>query len=96
MLVVMVVNPILYLKSIRDMKNIISCTSGQFTSRERTIVDAIKVKFGVINLVFYICWMPNLINGFLLWMLWFRLPAESVIVLWHVMVTLIIAILVIN
>ncbi|ENN70390.1 hypothetical protein HUJ04_002026 [Dendroctonus ponderosae] len=85
MLVVMVVNPILYLKSIRDMRNIISCTSGQFTSRERTIVDAIKVKFGVINLVFYICWMPNLINGFLMWMLWFRLPTESVIVLWHIM-----------
>ncbi|XP_066154640.1 G-protein coupled receptor 143-like isoform X1 [Euwallacea fornicatus] len=83
--VVMLANPILYKHSIKDMKTMITCTSGQFTSRERDILEAIKIKFAVINVVFYVCWLPNLINGFLLWILWFHLPARSLILLWYLM-----------
>lgn len=61
-------------------------SSGQFTSREREIIDAIKMKFFIINIVFYICWIPNLINGILLWTLWFHLPATWIITIWYIMV----------
>ncbi|XP_019866608.1 G-protein coupled receptor 143 isoform X2 [Aethina tumida] len=82
---VMIANPCLYKDSIRDMQRIITSTSGQFTSRERDIIDAVKLKFSVINIVFYICWVPNLVNGILLWTLWFHLPATCVIVIWYIM-----------
>lgn len=84
---VMIANPCLYKDSIRDMQRIITSTSGQFTSRERDIIDAVKLKFSVINIVFYICWVPNLVNGILLWTLWFHLPATCVIVIWYIMVS---------
>lgn len=86
-LVVMITNPILYKHSVEDMKAIITCTSGQFTSREREILEAIKLKFAVINLVFYVCWLPNLINGCLLWTLAYRFPWESVVMVWYIMVS---------
>ncbi|KAJ8920185.1 hypothetical protein NQ315_011846 [Exocentrus adspersus] len=82
---VMIANPCLYHHSTKDLENIITSTSGQFTSREREIIDAIKIKFSVINIIFYICWLPNLINGVLLWTLWFNLPEAYIIILWYIM-----------
>lgn len=83
---VMIANPCLYRCSTRDMERIITTSSGQFTSRERDIMDAIKMKFSIINVVFYICWIPNLLNGILLWTLWFHLPATWIISIWYIMV----------
>lgn len=68
------------------MKEIITSTAGQCTARERDMVDAIKRKFGMITFVFYLCWTPNFVNGFLLWILWMDLPVTSVISVWYVMV----------
>jgi len=82
---VMIANPCLYLYSCKDMEKIITCTSGQFTRRERDLIDAVKIKFSAINIVFYVCWFPNLVNGFLLWTLWFRLPVTMVIATWYIM-----------
>ncbi|KAF2882378.1 hypothetical protein ILUMI_23798 [Ignelater luminosus] len=82
---VMILNPILYLRSCKDMERIITCSSGQFTKRERDIIDAVKIKFSAINLVFYVCWVPNLVNGVLLWSLWFQLPVNLVITIWYLM-----------
>ncbi|XP_044272227.1 G-protein coupled receptor 143-like isoform X2 [Tribolium madens] len=82
---VMIANPYLYHHSSKDMEEIITSASGQFTSREREILDAIKIKFSVINFVFYLCWVPNLLNGILLWTLWFHLPAEWIIAIWYIM-----------
>ncbi|RZB39866.1 G-protein coupled receptor 143 [Asbolus verrucosus] len=45
---VMVANPCLYHHSSRDMEYIITSASGQFTSREREILDAIKIKFSAL------------------------------------------------
>ncbi|KAF5307956.1 hypothetical protein FQR65_LT06523 [Abscondita terminalis] len=83
--IVMIASPCLYLFSCKDMEKIITCTSGQFTSSEREIIGAVRIKFSAINIVFYICWFPNLVNGFLLWALWFQLPVTSVIVTWYIM-----------
>lgn len=85
MAVVMIVNPILYLSTTRDVENVIARSLGQFTRKERTLVDAIKLKYCFIISVFYICWLPNIINGVLLWILWFSLPETVIIGLWYIM-----------
>jgi ocular albinism type 1 protein len=85
---VMILNPVLYNSSSKDVELMAARVLGQFTSKERTVVDAIRFKFCVINAAFYICWLPNLINGVLLWTLWFNLPVKLVTSLWYIMVSL--------
>uniref|UniRef100_A0A0C9RMN2 GPR143 protein n=1 Tax=Fopius arisanus TaxID=64838 RepID=A0A0C9RMN2_9HYME len=82
---VMIVNPVLYVKSTRDLENAVTCSLAQMTSRERKLVKTIKLKFALINIVYYICWLPNLINGILLWSLWLKLPVKIIITLWYIM-----------
>ncbi|CAH1114086.1 unnamed protein product [Psylliodes chrysocephalus] len=84
---VMIANPYLYRSSTKDMEYIITGASGQFTTKEREIIRAIKIKFSLINIVFYVCWIPNLLNGILLWTLWFHLDA-CVTSIWYVMALL--------
>lgn len=84
--IVMIVNPILYKSATKDMERVITAISGQFTSKEREIMDSVKIKFLLINLVFYVCWVPNLINGILVWVLWFQIPINVIIIVWYVMV----------
>lgn len=86
---VMIANPILYRQSCKDLEKIIICTAGQFTKRERELIDSIKIKFAAINIVFYACWFANLINGFLLWFLWMDLPFPLVSTTWYIMVNMI-------
>jgi ocular albinism type 1 protein len=86
--VVMVVNPLLYSSSSQDVEITAARALGQFTSKERAVVDALRLKFFAINAVFYFCWLPNLINGILLWTLWFNLPVKVVTSLWYIMVSL--------
>ncbi|KAF7279140.1 hypothetical protein GWI33_007554 [Rhynchophorus ferrugineus] len=85
LLIVMITNPILYHDSVGDMKKIITSVSGQLTSRERHIVEAIHIKFCIIILVFYLCWIPNLINGILVWTLWVEFPRDVIIIIWYIM-----------
>lgn len=84
--VVMIVNPLLYFGSIRDLQTAVTCSLAQITGRERKLVQAIKLKFALTNFVYYVCWLPNLINGILLWTLWFQLPIKAIIILWYIMV----------
>ncbi|XP_021931693.1 G-protein coupled receptor 143-like isoform X2 [Zootermopsis nevadensis] len=85
MAAIMIVNPILYCCSTQDVKFIISVRLGQYTQKERNTVDGIKTKFLFITLTFYICWLPNLICGVLLWSLWVHLPQSVIVSLWYVM-----------
>uniref|UniRef100_A0ABD2WIU2 G-protein coupled receptors family 2 profile 2 domain-containing protein n=1 Tax=Trichogramma kaykai TaxID=54128 RepID=A0ABD2WIU2_9HYME len=83
--VVMVANPLLYLSTTKDLKNVVTRTMAQMTGRERKLVQTIKLKFAMTNVVYYMCWIPNLLNGILLWTLWFQLPVKVIISLWYVM-----------
>lgn len=82
----MIVNPVLYFASTRDLQTAVSCSLAQITGRERKLVQTIKLKFALTNIVYYVCWLPNLINGILLWTLWFQLPVKAIITLWYIMV----------
>lgn len=88
MAVIMIVNPILYCYSTRDIRFIISVRLGQYTQRERNAVDGIKTKFLFIITTFYICWLPNLICGILIWSVWIDLPESTLVSLQYVMVSI--------
>ncbi|KAJ9595460.1 hypothetical protein L9F63_013371, partial [Diploptera punctata] len=85
LLIIMVANPILYCLSSRDVEHNIGVTNRQYTQRERNVVDAIRWKFSLFTIVFYICWLPNLICGVLIWTLWLNLPRVIIITLWYSM-----------
>lgn len=88
MATVMIVNPILYLSLSQDVERLVSRSLAQFTNKERQVVDIIKVKFLLINMAFYMCWLPNLINSILIWTMWFSLPHNLVVTLWYIMVSI--------
>lgn len=71
-----------------QVTSLITQSLSQYTRKERAIIDAVKLKFGLILLVFYLCWLPNLVNSVLLWTEWNSLPSEIVSVLLYVMVRL--------
>uniref|UniRef100_A0A1B6CL95 G-protein coupled receptors family 1 profile domain-containing protein n=2 Tax=Clastoptera arizonana TaxID=38151 RepID=A0A1B6CL95_9HEMI len=85
MLVVMIVNPIIYILSLNKVQDLVTLNFSQFTRKERMIVDATKLKFGLIILAFYVCWLPNLVNSILLWTQWPNLPKPALITLWYIM-----------
>ncbi|XP_072157015.1 G-protein coupled receptor 143 isoform X2 [Bemisia tabaci] len=86
-LTVMTVNPILYLLSARSVHIVVARSLCQYTQKERKIVDSIRLKFGLINLVFYVCWLPNIIGGIIVWVYWDNLPRTFILVLWYLMAT---------
>ncbi|XP_071644231.1 G-protein coupled receptor 143 [Temnothorax longispinosus] len=83
--VVMIANPILYVASTRDLETAVLHSMAQMTGRERRLIQTVRLKFALINVVYYVCWTPNLINGILLWTLWFQLPIKAIITLWYIM-----------
>lgn len=85
MVTVMVINPVLYMLSSQTVHELVCQRFSQFTRKERTVVDTFKVKFGIINIVFYLCWLPNLVNGVTLWTQWYSLPRETMYALWYFM-----------
>lgn len=57
----------------------------QCTTTERNINTLLKWKFLLINVVFYICWLPNLICGVTLWTAWHDLPEKFTVVMFYLM-----------
>lgn len=55
---------------------------------ERSINTTLKWKFFMINLIFYICWTPNLIGGITMWTSWHKLPEKFLIPIWYLMAIL--------
>lgn len=78
-LFVMIVNPIIYYKCSKEVNRQLILRSGQYTNNERQTHDLFKIKFSLINVIFYICWMPNVINAILVWSSWSALTRTSTI-----------------
>ncbi|CRK88718.1 CLUMA_CG002563, isoform A [Clunio marinus] len=87
-LVVMIVNPILYIKCSKEVDRQLIQRYGEYTNNERQIHDMFKIKFSLINLIFYICWLPNIVNAILMWTMWFHLPAKVIVITWYIMAVL--------
>ena len=59
----------------------------RYTSVERAIVRSVRRRFLLLCFVFWLCWLPNVINAALLWMAWESLPYTTLTVLWYAMVS---------
>lgn len=85
-IVVMVVNPVLYYVSTGYIYRIITSYMAQYSTNERKMLDLFKQRFALINLGFYLCWTPNLINAIIVWTSWNHLPSGLMLTLWYLMV----------
>ncbi|XP_050532273.1 G-protein coupled receptor 143-like isoform X2 [Daktulosphaira vitifoliae] len=82
---VMIANPILYGFSTKYIYHIITSYMAQYSTKERKILDLFKTRFFFMNLGFYLCWGPNLINAIIVWTSWDNLPAGLMLTLWYLM-----------
>jgi ocular albinism type 1 protein len=87
-LFVMIANPILYILCSKEVDRQLIQRYGQYTHAERQINDLFKLKFSLINVIFYICWLPNIVNAVLMWTMWFNLPVNAVITTWYILAIL--------
>lgn len=83
----MIINPILYCLSSASIPIIVSQYLAQYTNKERHIVDMIKIKFGLLNLTFYVCWLPNIANAIIIFTSWNDFPEKVIVALWYIMVS---------
>lgn len=87
-LFVMIANPILYFLCSKEVDRQLIERYGQYTNAERQINDLFKLKFSLINLIFYICWLPNIVNAVLMWTMWFDLPVRVIVTSWYILAIL--------
>jgi len=90
LLFAMIMNPVLYVLSSNQVNELLTKSFGQFSYQERKLARALKQKFFDIVLVFYICWLPNVVNSLLLWTMWHDLYSirDMIITVWYVMAVL--------
>ncbi|XP_064620704.1 G-protein coupled receptor 143-like [Lineus longissimus] len=84
---VMITNPLLYIYASKLVKGLVSGRSGRYTDSERSIVVRIREKFFLIMLVFYVCWLVNVINGILL-IFKHQVSSGVFVALWNAMAVL--------
>ena len=78
--------PILFISAFRQAETSMQRRYARYTTTERRLIDSLKVKFVLIVSVFYLCWMPNLVNGLILWTSWNNLPMTWIVANWYLMV----------
>uniref|UniRef100_A0A3Q1IHM9 G-protein coupled receptor 143 n=1 Tax=Anabas testudineus TaxID=64144 RepID=A0A3Q1IHM9_ANATE len=69
MLLVFVANPIFFSRTVSAVTSLLKRRQGIYTENERQLANEIKMRFFKIMLVFFICWVPNIINESLLFYL---------------------------
>ncbi|XP_008273853.1 G-protein coupled receptor 143 [Stegastes partitus] len=69
MLLVLVANPVFFNRTISAVTSLLKGRQGIYTENERKLANEIKIRFFKIMLVFFICWVPNIINESLLFYL---------------------------
>nr|XP_022344448.1 uncharacterized protein LOC111137311 isoform X1 [Crassostrea virginica] len=60
---VMLINPVIFYQAGKSAKRALIWHYGRYTSSERKLVDAIHTKFYLILIIYFICWIPNLVNA---------------------------------
>ncbi|XP_070694319.1 G-protein coupled receptor 143 [Pempheris klunzingeri] len=69
MLLVLVANPVFFSRTVSAVTSLLKGRQGIYTENERRLANDIKIRFFKIMLVFFICWVPNIINESLLFYL---------------------------
>ncbi len=79
--------PFLFWSAFRQAGVSLSLRYARYTTKERRLIESLRLKFLLIVGVFYLCWMPNLVNGLVLWLSWSDLPVTWVLANWYLMVS---------
>ncbi|XP_014244129.1 G-protein coupled receptor 143-like isoform X2 [Cimex lectularius] len=82
---VMVTSPCFYFMSARKVDLFVADCLHQVTRKERSVIQSMRLRFALINLSFYACWFPNLINGIIIWSKWSDMPRTLLLALWYIM-----------
>ncbi|KAM8976670.1 G-protein coupled receptor 143 [Pelodytes ibericus] len=69
LLLVMIVNPVLFMRTVSAVASLLKGRQGIYTENERRLGTEIQIRFFKIMLVFVICWTSNIINEGLLFYL---------------------------
>ncbi|XP_048834117.1 G-protein coupled receptor 143-like [Brienomyrus brachyistius] len=69
LLLVLMVNPILFTRTVSAVTSLLKSRQGIYTENERRLGMEIKIRFFKIMLVFSVCWLPNIVNEGLLFYL---------------------------
>ncbi|XP_030057482.1 G-protein coupled receptor 143 [Microcaecilia unicolor] len=69
LLLVLLVNPILFRRTVTAVASLLKGRQGIYTENERRLGTEIQIRFFKIMLVFFICWSSNIINEILLFYL---------------------------
>ncbi|XP_068126005.1 G-protein coupled receptor 143 isoform X2 [Hyperolius riggenbachi] len=69
LLLVMVANPILFKRTVSAVATLLKGRQGIYSENERRLGTEIQIRFFKIMLVFFICWLSNIINESLLFYL---------------------------
>lgn len=90
---VMIANPIIYVQCSKEVDQQLIRRFGQYTNNERQVHDLFKIKFSLINVIFYVCWLPNIINAICMWTNWMQISRIRsvglvVIVNWYIIAAL--------
>ncbi|KAK4020869.1 G-protein coupled receptor 143 [Daphnia magna] len=80
--------PFLFMSAFRQAEISLTRRYARYTTTERRLVESLKLKFILIVSVFYLCWMPNIVNGLVLWISWYKLPVTWVLANWYLMALL--------
>lgn len=84
----MIGNPILFSRSSKLFNQQLAIEYSQITQHERLLMKRFKIKFSFINIIFYICWLPNLVSTFILWFYWDTIPVKMILTTWTLMAVL--------
>ncbi|XP_029460229.1 G-protein coupled receptor 143 isoform X2 [Rhinatrema bivittatum] len=69
LLLVLMVNPILFSRTVKAVASLLKGRQGIYTENERRLGTEIQIRFFKIMLVFFLCWSSNVINEILLFYL---------------------------
>ena len=86
LVIALILCPTLYIYSWKQTRFVIIRGLNQVTSRERAALRIFKIKFALITLALYFCWLPNLITSIILWSSWGNYPSKLIVSFWYIMV----------
>ncbi|XP_026480499.1 G-protein coupled receptor 143-like [Ctenocephalides felis] len=85
-MLIMLLNPLLYYLSSKEVFILLVLTNGQVTNKERHASNSVSLKFLIMIMSFYVCWTPNIFNGFLIWLGdYMELPYLIYLIIWYMM-----------
>ncbi|XP_018012121.1 G-protein coupled receptor 143 [Hyalella azteca] len=88
LLCVLCMCPVLYGVAANTLHTNMAALTGRYTVVERAVVSGVRRRFLLLCLVFWLCWLPNVVNAAVLWIEWNDLPYTALTVLWYCMAVL--------